>query len=101
MDRRHHIERYFALIGRTGLYSSAGNLRFHIKNVFNGIDFRGKRVLDIGGGNGVFSFYAASSGAECVICLEPEDEGSLPEFTQNFMRLKTLLNAENASSYSF
>ena len=80
MERRNDTRKYFVIIGRAGLYSSAGNLRFHIKNVFNGIDFAGKRVLDIGGGNGVFSFYAASSGAEYVICLEPEDKEQLPGY---------------------
>jgi 2-polyprenyl-3-methyl-5-hydroxy-6-metoxy-1,4-benzoquinol methylase len=45
-------------------------------NLFRDIDFDGKRVLDIGGGDGVYSFYAAAMGAAEVVCLEPEAAGS-------------------------
>jgi 2-polyprenyl-3-methyl-5-hydroxy-6-metoxy-1,4-benzoquinol methylase len=46
-------------------------------SLFRGIDFQGKRVLDIGGGEGVYSFYAAAMGASEVVCLEPEAAGSI------------------------
>jgi SAM-dependent methyltransferase len=50
--------------------------RFHHTFLFQGLDFNGARVLDIGGGSGVLSFYAASMGARRVVCLEPEAHGS-------------------------
>ena len=46
-------------------------------SLFRGIDFEGRRMLDIGGGDGVYSFYAAAMGACEVVCLEPEAEGSI------------------------
>ena len=46
-------------------------------SLFRGIDFQGKRVLDIGGGDGLYSFYAAAMGAAEVVCLEPEAAGSI------------------------
>jgi SAM-dependent methyltransferase len=50
--------------------------RFYHKFLFQGVDFNNARVLDIGGGNGTLSFYAALMGARQVICLEPEAQGS-------------------------
>lgn len=44
--------------------------------VFDGVPLAGRRVLDVGGGNGVMSFYAASRGASSVVCLDPLREGS-------------------------
>jgi len=40
------------------------------------IDFQGKSVLDIGGGMGLASFWAACMGACTVLCLEPGADGS-------------------------
>lgn len=44
--------------------------------LFRGISFAGKSVLDIGGGVGRFSYYAAVLGARRVVCVEPEAAGS-------------------------
>ena len=43
---------------------------------FKGVDFKNKTVLDIGGGNGIYSFYARSQGAHSAINLEPFGAGS-------------------------
>ena len=43
---------------------------------FDGIDFNGKSVLDIGGGNGIYSFYSKLKGASSVLNLEPFSAGS-------------------------
>lgn len=44
--------------------------------LFGGFDFRGKRVLEIGSGRGLLSTYIAAAGADHVVSLEPEMEGS-------------------------
>lgn len=44
--------------------------------VFADVDFSGSTVLDIGGGTGYASYFAAAGGAKRVICLEPEVDGS-------------------------
>jgi hypothetical protein len=66
-----------------------------MSTLFRGIDIKDKSVLDIGGGNGLFSFYAASMGAKRVICLEPEDEGSTTGMADNFQKLRILLGCNN------
>lgn len=47
----------------------------------------GARVLDIGGGNGAYSFYAAAAGAKEVVCLEPVAAGAPDGITTGFQRL--------------
>ncbi|MFY1697075.1 MULTISPECIES: class I SAM-dependent methyltransferase [unclassified Solwaraspora] len=46
------------------------------KLLFRGVHLAGRSLLDIGGGNGVMSFYAAARGAGPVVCLEPAAAGS-------------------------
>ena len=58
------------------MYSNATKLRFHMNAIFDGTEFSDKKVLDIGGGKGLYTFYSAARGAETVICLEPEGDGS-------------------------
>ena len=80
-----------------GLYpgSNKKRLEFYVENqLFNGISMSGKRVVDIGGGSGLFSFISAAKGADEVVCLEPEHAGStagvvnLFNTTKNELRLR-------------
>ena len=48
--------------------NAKGRRRFYLRSIYDGIDFRGKKFLDIGGGIGVHSFYAASKDAILVVC---------------------------------
>ena len=43
---------------------------------FRGVNFESKNVLDIGGGNGIYSFYSIACGANKAINLEPFASGS-------------------------
>ncbi len=77
--------------------SSKGNLKFFLNNLFRGIDFNGKSVLDIGGGYGLISFYAACQGAKNVVCLEPEADGSSAGIIDKYERLIKSLKLENVA----
>jgi SAM-dependent methyltransferase len=83
------LDRYFD-IAEKGLAS--GNLRFYVNYLFNRIDFRGKTMLDVGGGDGTLSFYAACAGAQKVICLEPEVAGSATGMNAAFNRTASFLD---------
>lgn len=87
------LEDYFTVVGRLALYPSLGNLRFYLNTLFAHIDFSNKQVLEIGGGSGLLSFYAASKGARKVICLEPEGDGGLSNSHRNFENLKKELDS--------
>lgn len=91
------MEVYFNTIIREGLYSNRGNLQFLMDRLFKGINFNGKRVLDIGGGSGVFSFYAAFCGAREVVCLEPVGSGSSQNVIDNFNRLSRMFKCNNVT----
>ena len=76
------------VLRRVGAIQRERLTRALMESLFRGIDFAGKRVLDIGGGDGVYSFYAAAMGAREVICLEPEAAGSIGGELSMFERLR-------------
>ena len=58
------------------LYFKPRNLLNHIEYVFGDYDFKGKRVLDVGGGAGLLRFWSLPNGASSsAVLLEPELEG--------------------------
>jgi SAM-dependent methyltransferase len=52
--------------------------RRYLSYMFKDVDLDGKRVLDVGAGEGQFSLYMAHEGAD-VLAIEPEFEGSSSE----------------------
>ena len=95
MSTEQDIALFLNTIVKERLYSSKGNLKFHMDTLFKGIDFKDKRVLDIGGGFGLHSFYAACRGAKKVVCLEPEAEGSSFGIIDKFHKLNKCLERNN------
>jgi SAM-dependent methyltransferase len=89
------LDRYFSVMVSHRLYTRERNLRNHVKVVFNQFEFRQKRVLEIGGGSGLLSFYAASGGAAEVVCLEPETAGSTSGSNLSFEKVKAHLGLAN------
>lgn len=92
MKGQDKIEKFFDVVIQERLYSNAGNLNFYLGQLFKGVDFNDKSMLDVGGGDGLFSFYAASKGARSVICLEPEEQGSTSGFIDKFRRIQDRLS---------
>ncbi|HXW71661.1 MAG TPA: class I SAM-dependent methyltransferase [Methylocella sp.] len=74
---------YSAMIEH-GLYSNERNLRNFLDAIFSGISFLGRNVLDIGGGDGLLSFYVVDRGAAKAVCLEPEAAGSSAGVSERF-----------------
>ena len=48
----------------------------YLEWAFKNIDFKDKRVLDVGGGNGIYSYFARFKGASYCLNLEPFGAGS-------------------------
>ena len=60
-----------------GWWRNGMAFRYHFKNqLFNGVSLEGRKVLDVGCGNGRFAMWAAAAGASEVVGLEPSIEGS-------------------------
>jgi SAM-dependent methyltransferase len=90
------FESYFATLTRDEhLWSSEAALRRYTWWLFQDVPLQGARVLDIGGGVGVFSFYAAAAGAGEVLCLEPEGQGGSIGMNEQFHRLQRLTGFHN------
>jgi SAM-dependent methyltransferase len=70
------LERFYAAVEAEWPERNVGNLRFYVDHLFDGVPLHGARMLDVGAGSGVYSFYAAAAGARRVVALEPEAEGS-------------------------
>jgi SAM-dependent methyltransferase len=73
------------------MYAKRYNLQSHLKHVFNNINVADKTVLDVGGGTGLLTFYAAINGAKKATCLEPEFDGSSTGMITKFNEIKSNL----------
>lgn len=85
-------DNYFNLAINQRMYSNVPNLKFHLNYIFDKVELERKKVLDIGGGSGLLTFYAAAKGAEKVVCLEPECSGSSSGMIDKFNKFKSALS---------
>ncbi|MDP9223625.1 MAG: hypothetical protein M3P18_07165 [Actinomycetota bacterium] len=86
------LDRYYDVVMETGRVP--GNVRFYLDYLFRGINLSGATVLDVGAGDGLFSFYVACAGATKVVSLEPEAAGSTPGVNEAFGRMASLLEQD-------
>lgn len=84
------MEAYFSIVASAFPDRNLGNLRFYLDYLFDGVPLAGRRMLDVGAGDGVYSLYAAAAGAERVVALEPEAAGSSAGVAQKFGRMAKL-----------
>ncbi|MEW5858698.1 MAG: methyltransferase domain-containing protein [Cyanobacteriota bacterium] len=91
------VDNYLSILveSNTNNYNSKEKLYFYLNYLLGDIDFQSKKVLDVGGGLGLLSFYAAIQGANKVICLEPEDCGSTQGVNEQFKQTGAFLKFKN------
>ena len=89
-----NVEGFCKIVTAEGLHRNATRLEIYIRSLFDRIQFQGKRVIDIGGGVGLYSFFAAINGAKEVVCLEPEADGSHSGMIDKFLQMRTKLGLE-------
>lgn len=82
------IARYLTAIDGTGV--DARRYHRYLQRLFSGVPLDGRTLLDVGGGSGLISFYAAVKGAT-VVCLEPAADGSNTAMHPTFDRLQKAL----------
>lgn len=88
---------FLETVTRNKLYGSQKNLDQYLGVLFGDLDFTGKSFLDIGGGTGVFTHYAALMGAKRAVCMEPEFDGSTSGVTQNFNKVRSELGFDSVA----
>jgi len=88
-------DRYFQVMGRQLDDRGQQRLRYHMGFLYRDIEFAGKRILDVGGGTGTHSLYAASSGASHVLILEPEADGGSHGMVSKFIANRNALGHTN------
>lgn len=89
------LEEFCSIAAQYGVARSPTNLKQYLGVLFKDIDFTGKSFLDIGGGTGLFTHYAAWRGASRAVCLEPEHDGSTSGASVNFSDLATALQVSD------
>ena len=89
------LPRFLEAASRLGMWSTPRRLATYGSALYADIPLAGKRVLDIGGGTGVFSLYAAALGAERVVCLEPGAAGSEVGMRETFRRVADDIGVPN------
>jgi SAM-dependent methyltransferase len=82
------VSRYTAALAGTGV--DPRRYTIYVERLFDGAQLAGRRVLDVGGGSGLISFYAAARGAD-VVCLEPTADGSNPRMEAVYRGLEEQL----------
>lgn len=82
------VDDFFDIIVNRKIYPSKKNLQFRLNYLFENVDLAERDVLDVGGGNGLLSFYTAVKGAKKVVCLEPEFAGSTSGIIKRFYDLR-------------
>jgi SAM-dependent methyltransferase len=77
LDIEKSVAEYVSLGRKKGLWRHGAGFKHYCRHqLFGGIDFRGRRMLDIGAGNGKFSLWAAAHGAASIVALEPTADGA-------------------------
>lgn len=80
------VDAYLRCAVSMGEYPCSKRLRAHVEAFFDGFELKEKRILDVGGGVGLLSIYAASRGADSI-CIEPEADGSTRGAAKRFSEL--------------
>lgn len=92
MSKQSELGRW-AELGET--YRGASNWLKFYERLLENVDFKGKSVLDIGGGIGLASTYALLNGAEMAVLLEPEEAGSRRDVLVRAEKLRSALGLQD------
>lgn len=88
-------EQYYTALKVFPSIASMKRTRHRMSFLYDGIDFTGKSVIDIGGGMGLHSLYAAARGAASVLMIEPEGDGGHQSMIANFNNLRDAMGFDN------
>jgi len=88
-------EKFHRYVDDNGLYSRRGysSLNHRCRQIFDHVcGLKGKIMLEIGAGEGLFSLWAVVNGVEKVILLEPEADGATKGVAGKLLKHQKALN---------
>lgn len=89
------LDSYYSKVPTIVKSCTKENLIWECNFLFGDVNLSGCQFLDIGGGAGLASFYAACAGASEVICLEPESDGCTQGIRRDFDEISSALGTNN------
>ena len=89
------MNKFENIIHEAGIRRPNGYHFYFMNYIFNNIDLTDKKILDIGGGNGLASFFALSSTPSCKAwVVDPITEGSNRLMFKQYNSMKKKFDAE-------
>ena len=85
------IQEFITTITKLGEYSNGNSLKIYLQQFFGKHSVKNLRILDIGGGAGLLSFWVAFNDG-LAVCLEPESGGSSHGIRKSFNKISLALN---------
>ena len=91
------IDKFLKLGSTMGYWNHGYDFPRRCRQMFGGIDFTGRNMLEIGCGKGLFCLWASMNGANQVVGLEPLDEGCYDSSNifSNFAKMVESLELSN------
>ncbi len=90
------ISNLLKVIKYFNIYKNPKRFEFYAdRYLFRDVNFENKRFLDIGGGRGLFGFFAMFKGANSAVIIEPEFDGSTKGVENDFYQIKRTLGLDN------
>jgi SAM-dependent methyltransferase len=91
---------YFEIAVEHGFGLSPRGLRAYLNRLFGNVAITGRRVLDVGAGNGLLGFYCLRRGATTATAIEPEAAGAAAGVEKSFGVLADLLGVGDRATIS-
>ena len=94
------IDDFDIILKESGIANARGYQYYFARYIFNGINLKNRKLLDVGGGNGIASFFACASEPSCSAkIVDPIDDGSNIRMRNQYNTLKQNFIADNVSYF--
>lgn len=94
------LEKFDNIVRESGIPRSIGYGHYLCEHIFGNINLKGKKILDLGGGNGIAGIYAALSEKSAAITIvDPLLDGSNARMMRQYTLLRKISKVENVTFF--